>query len=176
MSHVPRVILKDYDPSWPGKFQTEAASIRQSLGAFLDKPNQDIQHIGSTAIKDMPAKDTIDILVGVKAVADLDTCADKLVTDLGYTRLPGRETRADRRYFYKQEKTSWRFALHLIVRNDPLWNRFTIFRDALSSNPGNNLLPGIYARLKRRYADDFGNDVVAYTRAKDAFIVAVISP
>jgi len=165
-----RVILKPHDPAWADGFQAQKHRIAAALQGHLANPKEDIQHIGSTAIPHLVAKGTIDILVGLRDAAVLDDCVS-LLTPLGYTRYPQGESSPQRRYLYRQEHTSWTHALHLIARNDPLWERLTRFRDILLARQE---LRDVYGRLKQVYAGQLGHDVAAYTRAKDAFILAVI--
>ena len=55
------VRLVAYDPRWPEWFAAEAARLRNVLGNRIGE----IEHIGSTAIPNMAAKPTIDILVAI---------------------------------------------------------------------------------------------------------------
>nr|WP_231499960.1 GrpB family protein [Saccharothrix sp. NRRL B-16314] len=51
------VTIVPYDPRWPGRYETLAAGIRTALGdAVLD-----VEHVGSTSVEGLAAKDVIDI-------------------------------------------------------------------------------------------------------------------
>lgn len=54
-----------YDPGWPWEFRTLASRLQAALGSFA----QGVDHIGSTAVPGLAAKDCIDIQVRVD---DLD--------------------------------------------------------------------------------------------------------
>ena len=55
-----------YQESWPSEFQAIAASLRQALGELALR----IDHIGSTSVPGLSAKDVIDIQVTVAALDD----------------------------------------------------------------------------------------------------------
>src|SRR5918996_2845500 len=61
------VDLVEYSAEWPLEFERERAALAIALGstALL------IEHIGSTAVPGLVAKPTIDIAIGVAAIADL---------------------------------------------------------------------------------------------------------
>jgi GrpB-like predicted nucleotidyltransferase (UPF0157 family) len=46
-----------YDPAWPRQFDAIAADIRRALGPLARR----IDHIGSTAVPGLAAKDVIDV-------------------------------------------------------------------------------------------------------------------
>jgi GrpB-like predicted nucleotidyltransferase (UPF0157 family) len=162
------VVVMPYDPEWPEMFERERAMILVAL-ADLDV---DIEHVGSTAVPDLPAKPKIDILVGLRTWDDLETAVDALL-GIGY----GRE-----RQLAKPEHLSLRrgrphhttHRVHLVVRNGEHWRDVLAFRDALR---GDADLAARYGRLKqelaRRHADDVTHK--AYMSGKAPFIEAVVA-
>ena len=62
MSEAPVEIVA-YDPAWPRLFEAERHAIAGALAAWIVGP---IEHIGSTAIRDLAAKPVIDIMAGVR--------------------------------------------------------------------------------------------------------------
>ncbi len=56
------VVLADYDPRWPERYQAEAARIRVALAGWIEQ----IEHVGSTAVPGLAAKPIVDIAVGVR--------------------------------------------------------------------------------------------------------------
>ena len=48
-----RVVIVDYDPDWPGR----AAALIDTLSRELGETARRVEHIGSTAIPGMAAKD-----------------------------------------------------------------------------------------------------------------------
>lgn len=55
--------VTDYDPTWSSEFETEASLLETAFAPDI----LGIHHIGSTSIKGLAAKPTIDIAVEVKA-------------------------------------------------------------------------------------------------------------
>jgi GrpB-like predicted nucleotidyltransferase (UPF0157 family) len=53
------IIIVSYDPRWPDRFADERALLIDAIGPWLAGP---IEHIGSTAIRGMPAKPVIDMM------------------------------------------------------------------------------------------------------------------
>ncbi len=71
-----------YHESWPAEFQALAVILRQGLGALALR----IDHIGSTAVPGLPAKDVIDMQI---TVAALEARVISAMTALGYTQPAG---------------------------------------------------------------------------------------
>ena len=60
------IIIADYDPQWPAKYQEHARKIEQAAaGSALQ-----IEHIGSTSVPGLGAKPVVDILLVVKDAAN----------------------------------------------------------------------------------------------------------
>jgi len=60
------IVLVDYDPEWPTRFELHRERIRRALGETALR----IEHIGSTALPGLAAKPTVDVLVTVANVDD----------------------------------------------------------------------------------------------------------
>ena len=74
------------DPTWPA----QAARLLARIGHALGDRVVALEHIGSTAVPDLPAKDVIDLQVGVRDLTEADGAA--FVADLasaGFVRVPG---------------------------------------------------------------------------------------
>jgi GrpB-like predicted nucleotidyltransferase (UPF0157 family) len=71
-----------YQPAWRDEFLSLGRTLRQGLGDLALR----IDHIGSTAVPDLAAKDIIDIQI---SVANLDPAVDRALNDVGYRRLEG---------------------------------------------------------------------------------------
>lgn len=76
--------LVAYDPSWPEQAQRILARLNTACGHRALR----IDHIGSTAVPGLDAKDVIDIQVTVDSLATADELAAALLT-AGYPRLDG---------------------------------------------------------------------------------------
>ena len=60
------VTIVDYRETWPAEFRDLAAALRSAFGPAALR----IDHIGSTAVPGLAAKDVIDVQVTVAALAD----------------------------------------------------------------------------------------------------------
>ena len=55
------LVLRDYDPAWPTRYEREAARITSALGAGAIR----LEHVGSTSVPGLAAKPIIDIVLEV---------------------------------------------------------------------------------------------------------------
>ena len=65
--------LAEYDPSWPRRFEAEAAAIADALGDLV----RQIEHVGSTAVRGLAGKPTVDIAVGVESIDLPRECVER---------------------------------------------------------------------------------------------------
>jgi dephospho-CoA kinase len=80
------VVIVDYDPTWPDQFEQLAADLRRRLGDDI----LGIDHIGSTSVPGLAAKDVIDLQVTVASLADADRLAPAF-REAGYAATPYRQ-------------------------------------------------------------------------------------
>lgn len=141
--------VADYDPIWPTRFLTIARDLRDRLGEVATR----IDHIGSTAVPGLPAKDLIDIQITVDRLDDADRWPDELLTGLLRRQRgtaddhspPGYPTDAaewTRHYWSDRQR------VHVHVREAGRLNqRFALlFRDYLRADP---VAAQAYGQLKR---------------------------
>lgn len=79
-----RLQFRDTDPGWSARFERTAARLRRALGDAV----HDLDHIGSTAVPGLIAKDVLDLQVGV---ASLDVVRDRAgrLTEAGFPAYAG---------------------------------------------------------------------------------------
>lgn len=158
------VVVVDYDPEWPRRFQVERDRILTAIGDWTTA----IEHVGSTAVPGLAAKPIIDVMIGIRRLADAVHCICPL-EDLGYEYVPSYEDEMPfRRYFRKDDDEGSRVAhVHMVEPSHPFWERHLAFRDWLRTHPED---ARAYADLKRELAVRYRNDRLAYTEAKTDFI------
>jgi GrpB-like predicted nucleotidyltransferase (UPF0157 family) len=157
--------IVQYDPLWPSKFEAERALLQTVLAPWLTGP---IEHVGSTAIPNLPAKPVIDIMA---AVASLETSkpAINAVVQSGYVYFP---YRPDIMHWFCKPSAAFRtHHLHLVPKDSQRWIECLAFRDAMLSNRS---LAAEYATLKLRLAEQFKFDREAYTEGKTPFVERVL--
>ena len=155
-----------YNPLWPTMFDAERTLLELALGPWLIG---EIEHIGSTAVADLPAKPVIDIMAPVQSLEAART-AIAAATRAGYLYHP---YQAEVMHWFCKPSPGYRtHHLHLVPYKSALWLERLAFRDALRQSPA---LVAEYAALKAHLAARFTLDRQAYTEAKGPFVQRVIS-
>ena len=141
-----------YQENWPSEFQVIAVGLRQALGELALR----IDHIGSTSVPGLSAKDVIDVQI---TVAALDDRVRSAMASLGYTLREGRrdhcppnmvgpEAEWDKLLFLPppgQRRTH----THVRVQGRANQRYALLFRDYLRAHPA---AAEAYAELKRGLA------------------------
>ena len=153
------IVVEEYDPAWPSRFDDFSARITKALGEVL----LGIEHVGSTSVPGLPAKPIIDIDVLVDDTAD------------------------EARYLPALEAEGWRLILrepwwcghrmlvddieelhlHVWPKDAPEPIRHRLFRDWLRTHEEDRAL---YAGTKRRLADETAEHPGDYNLAKNEVI------
>lgn len=161
------VEIIEYQKRWPAEFQSIAAVMREGLGLLALR----IDHIGSTAVPWLPAKDVIDIQISVAA---LDVSVATAMTALGYTQsettfrdhqpphFSGPESEWEKFYF-RPPPGQRRTNTHMRVLGRANQRYALLFRDFLRAHPAT---AQAYAELKRRLASNLA-DPETYPDVKD---------
>ena len=162
------IVIVDYCPEWPREFQRVKDWLAVALGAVALR----IDHIGSTSVPGLAAKDIIDAQV---TVAALDPSAlDPSLARIGCTRVldiasdhvpPTASDSDDWRKLYYRPPADMR-PTHLHVRRAGSANgRYPLlFRDYLRAHP---LAADAYAQVKQALARQDSFDWDAYYDVKD---------
>ncbi len=156
-----RIVIADYDPAWPVRFDAERARVASALG---DRALT-IEHIGSTSVPGLSAKPIIDLLATVVDPDDEAPLREPLER-AGYelrVREPGH------RMFRTPAKD---VHVHVLADGDPEVQRHLVFRDRLRGSAAQR---DAYERLKRELARWEWNDMNDYADAKGPFIEAVLA-
>ena len=162
-----RVRIVEPKATWPAEFDSIAAILRKALGPLALR----IDHIGSTAVPDLPAKDLIDIQVAVVTL-DRKRLAPALARagfldreDIGQDHRPPGTTGPDEewRKLFFQASSGRPVNVHVRVAGAPNQRYALLFRDYLRAHPRS---AAAYARLKRALAA-LGIDPGVYADVKD---------
>jgi GrpB-like predicted nucleotidyltransferase (UPF0157 family) len=161
----PPIVIADYDARWPDRFMRVGGQLRTCLGADAVR----IDHIGSTSVPGLAAKDVIDVQITVTQLVVADEWPDELLPEVvrrddtgdhvptGSFEVPG-----------EWEKRYWSrpLDLHVHVREDGRANQryALLFRDYLRADP---LAAGSYAAVKRALVASGPRDWAAYYAVKD---------
>ena len=160
------VTILPYKPSWPEEFQKIAQVLRSALGDLALR----IDHIGSTSVPGLAAKNHIDIQV---TVASLDAPVEDALNQVGYQRIEyltdhppsGVEAKPGdwSKWVFKPPAVQRPTNLHVRVAGRPNQRYALLFRDYLHTHPAT---AEAYAVLKRRLAENLA-DPDTYPDVKD---------
>jgi len=147
-----------YDPDWPTRYETAAERIKRALGPVA----LDLEHVGSTSVPGLAAKDVVDIDLTVADPRDEPSYLPALDA-IGYV-LTVREPSF-------HEHRCLRFAdprinLHVFAPDCPEVIRHRMFRDWLTTHPDDLAR---YAAAKRAAVPGGGN-VMDYNGRKQAVL------
>lgn len=171
-----RIAVVAYKPSWPGQAAALTAELRARLGPRAER----VEHIGSTSIPGMAAKDILDMQV---SVADLDAAAAAFAAPLaalgfegfpfGYDHVPAGRTDDPELWakrYWRRRGPRGDVNLHVRRTGSPNERLALLFRDWFRAHP--EAVPG-YAKFKGELAADIG-DIERYTDIKDCVVDVVI--
>ena len=163
------ISIVSYQDSWPEEFQKIAAPLREALGDLALR----IDHIGSTAVPGLDAKDRIDIQLTVKK---LSPAVEDALTQLGYSRMVYLTDHAP--FGDSHQPDQWQklvFAppaeqrptnLHVRIAGRTNQRYALLFRDYLRNHPHS---ARAYAELKYRLAQNLA-DPEMYPYVKDPVV------
>jgi GrpB-like predicted nucleotidyltransferase (UPF0157 family) len=161
------IVVIDYRPEWAGEFRAIAYSLQQALGELALR----IDHIGSTAVPGLAAKDIVDVQV---TVDDFTPDLDEAFQRAGYSLLeymqdhrPPTATGPDRDWekrMYRPAPGGRRINLHVRRAGSANGRYALLFRDYLRAHP---LASGAYAQAKKALAQHGPTDWDLYYDVKD---------
>jgi GrpB-like predicted nucleotidyltransferase (UPF0157 family) len=151
-----KVVIVPHDREWPQLFAELGAALRGALGSVALR----IDHIGSTSVLDLEAKPIIDVQISVSSFEPLDAFRVPL-EGMG---LVYRTDNPDltKRYF-RESPGARRTHIHVRCAGSFSEQLALLFRDYLRAHPGDARR---YGELKRKVAEEHGDDRRAYNDAK----------
>ncbi len=163
----PKYEIVDYKESWPQEFAHIASQLREGLGELALR----IDHIGSTAVPGLAAKDVIDIQITVVALnQDVVDAMEKLGYSLSEGNLgdhvpPGQDEHPQHweKMFFHPPTNQRRTHTHVRVRGRANQRYPLLFRDYLRAH---SQTAEAYARLKRMLSEHLANPFM-YPDVKD---------
>ena len=161
------IIIQKPDKKWTAYFTNEKDII---LSLFEKSDIESIEHIGSTAIPELKAKPTIDILIEISEKVRNDKIIESFKS-IGYQYIYKPENPAPHMMFVKgyTKKGFKGQAFHIHVRYKGDWDEI-YFRDYLRDN---RKTAKAYEDLKLKLAKKYKHDREAYTNEKTDFVEKV---
>lgn len=163
------VRLVSHDATWGKLFQ----ETKKDLVENTEFKEHQIEHIGSTAIKNIQAKPILDMLVGVQSLDRDLTPLENELRSCGFYRL--KVEKENEVVFAKftdktfEVKTQY---IHLTPYQGELWNNLIYFRDYLNENEAARKE---YEQLKVGFSSKQNEGIEAYTDMKETFVKAVLA-
>jgi GrpB-like predicted nucleotidyltransferase (UPF0157 family) len=165
-----------YQPAWRDDFLTIGRLLRDSLGKLALR----IDHIGSTAVPGLAAKDIIDVQV---TVARFERSVEQALKRAGFTHLenitqdhlpPGSAGGAAEwlKWLYRPPAGQRPANIHIRQAGKANQRYALLFRDYLRANPA---AAQAYAQVKEALVKYHPNDMDAYYDVKDPVCDIIIS-
>jgi GrpB-like predicted nucleotidyltransferase (UPF0157 family) len=153
------IVINDYNPTWPKEFEVLRLSLLEILGSLALR----VDHIGSTSVPGLGAKDIIDIQVTVRALTP--EVKQKLV-DAGYQWFEAftqdhvalgenDDPTLWAKFTFSQPLGQRRTNVHLRINGKPNQRYALLFRDYLRAHPHSARTVELIKReLVKRHAED----------------------
>jgi GrpB-like predicted nucleotidyltransferase (UPF0157 family) len=146
------------DRRWPDRFASASATLRRILPEAIL-----VEHIGSTAVPGLVAKDTIDVLVVIDDLAIVLERAPALAVAGFDLRLGAHVTKEDHLFLRRVVGGHRTHHVHVLLPSSPEVGDYLLFRDYLRAHPD---VAARYGEAKVRLAAEHGDDRMAYVLAK----------
>ena len=171
------VIIDDYSPDWPRRAEALIAAVLAASRGSISR----VEHIGSTSIPGMAAKDVIDLQASVDDLAQAVDALDGPLAEMGFVREPyghdhvpaGSDDDPERwvkLMWSRREHPDGNVNLHVRVAGAPNERLALLFRDWFRTHP--EAVPA-YAAFKRTLAAELA-DAGAYPDVKDPVVDLVV--
>ncbi|KAI0409951.1 GrpB domain protein [Xylaria palmicola] len=154
--------IVDYNPEWPAMYAEVEGRIRRALGDRVIR----VEHIGSTSVPGLAAKDVIDIDLTVSDPADEGSYVPDLQA-AGFQLILREPAWFQHRFFHRDEPYT---NLHVFGPDSPELVRHRLFRDWLRDHEEDRVR---YTAVKREAAEASfaaGEGVLQYNSRKKSVL------
>ena len=161
----PKIDLVPYSHAWKKYFAKEKAGLKKLLKNNLIEAH----HIGSTAISNIKAKPTLDILVEVHTLDGIKAFQEEFKS----AGLFLQESIPERLYFvrFAPDGETHLSHIHIFDRSSEQIKNFLDFRDYLNAEPE---VAKEYEKVKLTLNEKFEDSPAIYTAGKTEFISTVL--
>ncbi|WP_303797510.1 GrpB family protein [Ruminococcus flavefaciens] len=159
------VAVEPHNSEWEVTAQQTIAQLREILGNTA----ADIQHIGSTSIKNICAKPIIDIVVGVRDFRDILEL-NAVLEDNGFI-FRGQDV-PDQYLYVCGDEDSRTHHIHTVIYDSEAWNNYINLRDYLNCHKAE---AQAYSELKEKLARQYPDDRNTYTELKSGLIAEILA-
>ncbi|MBR3168621.1 MAG: GrpB family protein [Erysipelotrichaceae bacterium] len=161
------VELYPHDPEW----EDLSSAAAQELKEILTDACEDVQPVGSTAVRSIAAKPILDLAVGT---GDFDIVLKKVPELERHGYILRKDERPRELLLVKGdlEKDFITHHIHVIPYGGKEWSDYLAFRDYLNRDPE---AAGEYERVKLALAQRYADDRPSYTAGKAEIIRCLLS-
>jgi len=159
-----KIELVSYREEWSHKFIREKQLLSEVLKGYL----RQIEHIGSTAVKEIVSKPIIDIAALIDSVNNIPGLIEPL-SKLQYS-YQGEYGLPDRHFFIKGKPRE--FHLHIVDDNTDYWGKWLAFREIIKKDAD---VRRRYQDLKYKLLEMHQFDRKKFTMGKSDFINSILS-
>ena len=155
-----RVTVSSHNEQWSFMFEEEANQLNKIFGSEMIE----VYHIGSTSVRGLRAKPTIDIMPVVKDINKVDMFNAEMIAT-GYE--PKGENGISERRFFQKGGDNRTHHVHVYESGNHEINRHLAFRDYLRSHVD---VAVEYGDLKEKLSERFPNDMTSYINGKEQLV------
>jgi len=168
--------LVDPDPTWP----QQARRVCDRVALAAGEHGQRVDHVGSTAVPGLPAKDVLDLQLTVPSLAAADAAADALAgagfprredIDIDTVHPAAPDPQQWRKRFHQSADPGRLVNLHVRVAGTAGWRYALLFRDWLLADAQ---VRAEYLAIKRQAAAAHPDDRYNYADAKEPWFAAAL--
>src|SRR5262245_12435518 len=124
------VAIVPHHAGWQGVYSREHAKLDSALSGMGYR----IEHVGSTAVPELPAKPIIDIAVGLRPGSSLESVI-AILKGVGYIYRGDAGSRGGHIFVRESAPLVRTHHIHVVFTDDPQWEEYLVFRDLLRENP-----------------------------------------
>ena len=159
-----KVRLLPHNTEWEKEYE----EVKNQILSIWNNNIVNIEHVGSTAIKNICAKPILDIAVRLKSIDNMNI---NDMTYLGYDYYGKYGDNSKHHLFVLRDKNMLSLRhIHCYNINDNEFFQLTAFRDYLNAHPDEAVK---YMNLKIQLANKYQNDRNSYTNGKKDFILGI---
>ncbi len=160
------VRLADHNSEWAALAGKACGDIKQAAKDLVE----DIQHVGSTAVPDLPAKPILDLAASVMNSNAVPEIIQRL-SAIGYIYRGDGGDEGGHLFIFESSPDVRTVHLHVVSHNGTQWKNYIRFRNLLCQQHN---IRCRYAELKRMLEKRYSSDRKSYTDAKHDFIQEVL--
>lgn len=157
--------IESYNPLWKSQFEKEAEIVRNIFGTSAIS----IEHVGSTAVPNLSGKPTIDVLVVVNSIEEIEKFTPSMI-EAGYLD-KGEYITKNTRLFAREKDNERLVNIHVFPKGTPRIQQMVAVRDFLRTHPSK---VEEYNELKKELYSKYPHDYRMYRKYKDEWMEKII--